>query len=301
MGFKGTPLPFGTAAPTGPSSALEVSAGRPEVSTVPSGIDGYRLVQVPIKAAVRTNGTFAVDHGQFELVDRSGHACKQPSINPLAGGFVALTVDESDAGSGYVAFLVPTSVAADRLMVRYLPATDASSASLGWRAGAKSPSPTTAANSCDGKKAKVSTSGSKTASFGDAITHGDDVVSASVEAGAPHRRAFTPGPDQPNDVDAIDIELKVSADGADAYVDRRSFALVDGTGRLCRGSAVSQGQTLTSALVKKGHSKNFTIVFWAPKGSAIHGLKLVQLTKPDGSKAQSVWSNSKLTLKPLHD
>ena len=134
------------------------------------------------------------------------------------------------------------------------------------------------------------------------MSHGDEVVSQSVRAGTPHRRAFEPGPTQPNDVDAMDIKLHVSAKGADAYVDRRSFVLVDGTGRLCRSSDLgSQGETLTSALVKKGHATNYTIVFWAPKGSAIHGLRLVQLSKPGGTKAQSVWSDSKLTLKPLND
>lgn len=298
-GFKGTSLPFGTAAPTGPSSALEVSAGRPQVSSVPSGHDGYRLVQVPVRSTVRTNGTFAIEHGQFELVDSSGHLCKQPSIDPVSDGFVALTVDEAHAGSGRVAFLVPTSVATDRLTVRYLPAEDASSASLGWRAGAAKPTPSAAANSCDGKKSDLSTAGSDKAPFGHSIRHGDDVVSSSVDAARPHRRAFKPGPTQPNDVDAVDITVRVSAQGADSYVDRRSFALVDGSGRLCRGTGQSQGETLSSALVKKGHAEKFRIVFWAPKGSAIHGLRLVQLTKPGGSKAQSVWSDTKLTLNPL--
>ncbi|WP_446664459.1 hypothetical protein [Flexivirga sp. B27] len=256
-------------------------------------------MQVPVKAAVRTNGTFAIDHGQFELVDRAGHSCKQPSINPLAGGFVALTVDEAKSGSGYVAFLVPKSVASNLLMVRYLPATGADSASLAWRADAKTPAPSRSTDSCDGEKSALKTSGADKGSFGKTIRHGDDVVSMSVRAGTPHRRAFDPGPTQPNNVDAIDVKLRVSADGADAYVDRRSFALVDGSGRLCRSSDTSAGQTLTSALVKKGHSKDYTIVFWVPKDSAIHGLKLLQLTKPGGSKAESVWSDPKLTLKPL--
>lgn len=270
------------------------------MSSVPSGRHGYRLVQVPIKAAVRTNGTFAVDHGQFELVDRSGHVCRQPSINPLSDGFVALTVDEAHTGSGVVAFLVPGSMPTGLLGVRYLPATGATSASLAWQATAPTPAATKASNSCDGGKTKLSTSGSDQTAFGDTISHGDDVVSESVRAGKPHRRAFKPGPTQPNDVDAIDITVRVSAKGADAYVDRRAFALVDGTGRSCRSSQLgSQGETLTSALVKRGHSKDYTIVFWAPKGSAIHGLRLVQLSKPGGTKAQSVWSDSKLTLKPL--
>lgn len=297
--FHGTALPFDTGAPTGSSSALEVSAGRPRVSDVPSGEPGYRLIQVPIKARVRTNGTFAVDHTQFQLVDSKGHRCQQPSINPLAEGFVALTVDETHTGSGYVAFLVPSSIPPGQLRVRYLPATDAGAASLGWRANAKPATPEKTANSCDGKKADLSTSGSEKASFGHSISHGNDVVSSSVQAGTPHRRAFRPGPTQPNNVDAIDVKLRVSAKGADAYVDRRSFVLVDGSGRTCRSSDVSQGETLTSALVTKGDTKSYTIVFWAPKGSVIHGLQLVQLTKPGGSTAESVWSDPKLTLSAM--
>lgn len=300
--FDGTALPFGSKAPTGPSSALEISAGLPHVSSVPSGQAGYRLVQVPVHAAVRTNGTFAIDHGQFELVDRSGRICKQPAINPLPSGFVTLTVDEADAGSGLVAFLVPTSVAADRLRIRYLPATGSSMASLSWQSDAPAPPPEKAADACDGKKSTYSTQKADRVGFGTTVTTGDKVVSTEVRAGTPKRRAFKPGPSQPNTMDAIDIRLRVTAHGADAYVDRRAFVLVDGTGRLCRSSALSsQGETLTSALVKKGHSADYTIVFWAPKGSAIHGLQLLQLTKPGSTKVQSVWSAGKLTLKPLRD
>ncbi|MFC6705876.1 hypothetical protein [Flexivirga alba] len=260
-------MPFGTAFPTGSSSALQVSAGAPEISSVPSGRPGFRLVQVPIKASVRTNGTFAVDHSQFILVDRAGRNCEQPSINPLSNGFVALTVDESRTGAGSVAFLVPSATVLAQLSVRYLPAVDATSATLSWRDGAAAPSPTKPPNGCDGAKAKISGSGSL-ASFGSSLKHGNGVASTSVQAGTPKRRAFKPGPTQPNDVDAIDVRLKVSAEGADAFVDRRSFALVDGSGRLCRSSELgSQGETLTSALVKKGHSKDYTVVFWAPKGA----------------------------------
>lgn len=297
--FSGATVPFGTAFPTGSSSALEVSAGQPKISSVPSGRSGFRVVQVPIKAAVRTNGTFAVDHSQFLLVDRADRTCTQPSINPLNTGFVALTVDETHSGAGSVAFLVPSSMVLSRLSVRYLPAVDATSATLAWRDGAAAPTQPKAPNGCDGEKAKLSGTGSK-AAFGSSVSHGDDVAAVSVSAGTPKRRAFTPGSSQPNDVDAIDVRLHISAKGADAFIDRRSFALVDGSDRLCRSSDLSsQGETLTSALVKEGHSKDYTIVFWAPKGSAIHGLRLVELTKPGGSTAQSTWSDSKLILKPL--
>lgn len=295
--LSGATVPFGTAFPTGSSSALQVSAGAPKISTVPSGKSGFRLVQVPIRASVRTNGTFAIDQSQFRLVDTAGRNCEQPSINPLSDGFVALTVDESHAGGGSVAYLVPTSTVLSHLSVRYLPAVDATSATLAWRAGAAAPS-TTKPNGCDGKTARISGSGLR-ASFGSSISHGNDVTSASIRASTPKRRAFTPGPAQPNNVDAIDVRLHISAKGAAAFVDRRSFALVDGSGHLCRSSSLSsQGETLTSALVKKGHSNDYTVVFWAPKGSAIHGLRLVELTTPGGTKAKSTWSDSKLTLKP---
>lgn len=295
----GATVPFGMASPTGSSSALQVSAGAPRTSSLPSGRPGFRLVQVPVKASVRTNGTFAVDHSQFLLVDRAGRSCEQPSINPLSNGFVALTVDETHTGAGSVAFLVPSSTALSRLSVRYLPAVDATSATLSWRKGAVAPSPTKPPDGCDGKKANLSGAGSR-AAFGSSISHGTDVASASIRASAPKRRAFKPGTTQPNDVDAIDVHLHVIAKGADAFLDRRSFALVDGTGRLCRSSDLSsQGETLTSALVKAGHANDYTVVFWAPKGSAIHGLRLVELTKPGGNKVQSTWSDAKLTLKPL--
>lgn len=297
--FSGATVPFGAAAPTGPSSALQVGASAPKISAVPSGRPGFRLVEVPITASVRTNGTFAIDHSQFLLVDRAGHACEQPSINPLGDGFVALTVDESHSGAGSVAFLVPAATVLSHLSVRYVPAVDARSATLAWRAGAAAPTPTRAANGCDGRRAKISGAGSK-ASFGSPLRHGTDVVRVAITASSPQRRAFTPGPTQPNDVDAIDVRLHVAARGADAYVDRRSFVLVDGSGRLCRSSGLSsQGETLTSALVRKGHDKYYTVVFWAPKGSAIHGLRLVELNKPGGTKASSTWSDAKLTLKPL--
>lgn len=299
--LTGDTVPFGTAAPTGPSSALQVGAGAPQFSAIPSDQPGYRLVRVPIRASVRTNGTFAVDHSQFLLVDRAGRGCAQPAINPLDDGFVALTVDESHAAAGSVAFLVPSSTMLSRLSVRYLPAAGAGSASLAWKAGAATPSATAPATGCDGAASKLSTRGSTRKDFGATISHGDSVVSQSVRASTPTRRAFTPGPTQPNDMDAIDITLHVTATGADTYVDRRSFVLIDGSGRRCRSNTAlgSQGETLTSALVKKGHSHDYRIVFWAPKGSAVHGLRLVQLATPGGTKARSVWSDAELTLQPL--
>lgn len=301
-GLSGGAVPFGTHSPTGASSALQVSAGRPMVTTTPSGREGYRLVEVPITASVRTNGTFAVDHGQFVLVGPDNRLCTQPKINPLPDGFVALTVDEAHAGSGVVAFLVPRSVSPEQLSVRYLPAVGASSASLAWRADAVAPPTPKVADACDGAKSTYRTKGVDRVSFGSSVKHGNSVVSSRVRASTPKRRAFKPGRTQPNDMDAIDVTLHVTAHGAAAYVDRRSFVLVDGTGRLCRRAAISsQGETLTSALVKKGHSANYTIVFWAPKGSTIKGLRLLELTKPGGTKVRSVWSGPKVTLDPLTD
>jgi len=298
-GLSGTAVPFGTHAVTGSSSALQVSSGRPMATAVPSGRAGYRLVEVPVTASVRTNGTFAVDHSQFVLVGPDNRLCSQPKINPLAGGFVALTVDEAHPGSGVVVFLVPTSVSTTQLSVRYLPATGASSASLAWRSDAVAPATPKAANACDGAKSAYRTKGTHSVSFGTSVEHGNSVVSSTVRAARPTRRAFRPGPSQPNNMDAIDVRLRVTASGADAYVDRLAFVLVDGTGRLCRRAAVSsQGETLGSALVKKGHSADYTIVFWAPKGSTIKGLRLLQLTTPSGKKVQSVWSAPKLTLSP---
>ncbi|MBB2890320.1 hypothetical protein [Flexivirga oryzae] len=298
-GLNGAAVPFGTHATTGSSSALQVSSGRPMATTVPSGHAGYRLVEVPITADVRTNGTFAVDRSQFVLVGPDNRLCTQPKINPLAGGFVALTVDEAHPGSGVVAFLVPASVSTTQLSVRYLPATGAPSASLAWRSDATAPPTPEVTNACDGAKSTYRATGVHSVSFGSSVEHGDSVVSSTVRASTPTRRAFEPGPSQPNNMDAIDVKLHVTASGADAYVDRLAFVLVDGTGRLCRRAAVSsQGETLSSALVKKGHSANYTIVFWAPKDSTIKGLRLLQLTKPSGKKVGSIWSAPKLTLSP---
>lgn len=298
--LTGAAVPFGTAAPTGRSSALQVSAGRPTTTDLPSGRSGYRLVQVPIRASVLTNGTFAVDHSQFVLVGPDNRRCSQPSINPLPRGFVALTVDETHTGSGALAFLVPASVAPSALSVRYLPAAGAASASLAWRADTPTPPVPHVKDGCDGTKSAYRTNGVHSVSFGTKVSHGNSVVSSSVRASTPTRRAFRPGPSQPNDVDAIDVRLHVMAHGADAYVDRRSFVLVDGTGQLCRRAALSsQGETLSSALVTSGHSADYRIVFWAPKGSTVKGLRLLQLTEPGGTKTISMWADATLTLGPL--
>ncbi|RNI20852.1 hypothetical protein EFY87_13165 [Flexivirga caeni] len=299
-GLSGAGLPFGTAAPTGPSSALQVSAGQPVVSSLPSGRDGYRLVEVPVTASVRTNGTFAIDQSQFVLVGPDNRSCSRPSINPLSHGFIAITVDESRSGAGSVAFLVPASISTTRLSVRYLPAVGARSASLAWLAGATAPKPVEPVNGCDGGKSSYTTTGVRGVAFGTQVKHGDSVVSSTVSAATPTRRAFSPGPSQPNDVDAIDVKLHVSASGADAFVDRRSFVLVDGSGRLCRRAALSsEGETLTSALVKAGRSADYTLVFWAPKGGTITGLRLLQLTKPGGTVVQSDWYDAALKLRPI--
>lgn len=298
-GLDGAAVPFGTHATTGSSSALRVSSGRPMATTIPSGHAGYRLVEVPITANVRINGTFAIDHSQFVLVGPDNRLCSQPKINPISGGFVAMTVDEAHPGSGVLAFLVPTSVSTGQLSVRYLPATGASSASLAWQPDAVTPPPQKPTDACDGAKSTYRTKGVHPVAFGKSVEHGNSVVSSTVRPAKPTRRTFKPGPSQPNDMDAIDVRLHVTASGAAAYVDRLAFVLVDGTGHLCRRSAVSsQGETLSSALVKKGHSANYTIVFWAPKGGTIKGLRLLQLSKPGGKKVQSVWSAPKLTLAP---
>ncbi|WP_265444828.1 hypothetical protein [Flexivirga meconopsidis] len=294
--FSGTALPYGAAATTGNGGALQVQVGTPTASAA-AGKDGMKVIQVPVTASVRTNGTFAVNSGQFVLVSADGKTCATPSVNPLSDGFAALTVDEQSQGTGAVAFLVPQQLGPDSFRVRYLAAPGASSAAAEWRADASAPSSSAASAGCDGPTSKLSDKGA--ASYGSQVTVGDSTVSATIRAQNPTRRAFKPGTTQPNDVDAIDVTLQVSAKGAPAYVDRAAFVLVDDRHHTCRSSKLgSQGENLTSALVQPGKSGNYTIVFWVPKGRTIKGLSLLQLDKPGGSKVVAAWHGTD-TLAPL--
>ncbi|NNG39367.1 hypothetical protein HJ588_08770 [Flexivirga sp. ID2601S] len=289
--FSGPALPYGAAATTGKDGALQVQVGAPTVSAAPAGRDGMQVVQVPVTTSVRTNGTFAIDSGQFVLTGADGKLCAAPAVNPLSDGFAALTVDEKQQGKGAVAFLVPEGLPVGTLRVRYLSAPSAGSAAAEWRTGAAAPSSSAAGTGCDGPTTTLRAKDA--ASYGSSVTVGDDTVSASVRAGKPARRAFTPGPTQPNDVDAVDVKLHMTAKGAPAYVDRGSYLLVDDKGRTCRSSTLgSQGETLTSALVQPGKSGDYTIVFWVPKGRPVGGLTLLQLDKPGGSTVAAAWHGS---------
>ncbi|TWE07909.1 DUF4352 domain-containing protein [Rudaeicoccus suwonensis] len=295
--YSSTPIAYGAQAAIGTGGPLGVSIGKPAVTATAAGKAGFEIVQVPVRAAVITNGTFAVDQTQVELVDGSGHSCSQPSVNTLPQGFSALTIDESKPGSGSVAFLVPRGADLSRYKVLYLPAAGSKTAAAEWTATAASPSVATPTG-CDGGTARVSTRGATDRSFGSSATVGDSTVSLSINAGTPTRRKFTPGTTQPNNVDALAISLKVTASGADGFVERSQFALVDGNGNVCRYSQLgSQGENLTSALIKKGRTGSYTIVFWVPKTAKVSGLKLLY-TPSSATKATIVWSGGK-TLAPL--
>ena len=298
--YSGTTAAFGTAVAADKSGALQVTASTPIPTSKASGKPGWHLVEVPVQASVATNGTFAVTAGQFVLVDPAGRACSQPQINPLSGGFAALTVDEGHPGTGRLAFQVPSSVDASALRVRYLAAPGAGGAAAQWSAsGAAASSSSGTATACDGKDEHYTDDDADRQAFGAASTSGDKTVSTQVTAYTPTRRAFTPGSKQPNDVDAIDVKVKVSAHGADAYVDRRTFLLLDDEGRQCRFSASgSQGENLTTALVAKGKSKTFHLAFWVAKGSTVKGFKLLQVRTASSTSFTALWSG-KVTLPPL--
>lgn len=288
--FAGTATSYDTPARVEAGRAVAAQVSAPMFTSYPSGTPGMRVVSVQVAARVVTNGVFAISPASFVLVDRRGHACAQPQVDPLPRSFPVLQVDESHPGAGQVAFLVPAGSSLGEYTLYYTDSPGGTVAAAAWSTRGATPT-VPVATTCRGAQVKLATHGAKKVLFGHAATFGDKVVSETIMVGAPRaHRTLPPGPHQPNDVDGVLVPVSVKANGALGFVSRGQFRLADDHGNLCRYNPLgSAGENLTSALIEPGRKKSYRLIFWMPRGAQIHGWRLYYVPGSKGTRAEAVW------------
>ena len=291
--FKGKATAYDTPAPIESTKAVAAQVSRPTITSYASGHQGFKVVKVQVGVQVLTNGVFAIDPHSFQLADPNGNLCVQPKVDPLPKSFPVLQVDESHPGAGGVAFLVPEGADLSKYSVYYTNTPGSSTAAAKWAVGGGSPT-IPARATCDGGRSRYSLKGVHHETFGHATTFGDSTVSLKITAYEPKQRTLKPSDKQPNDVQGIAVHVRGTARGALGYMGRSQFRLVDSSGNLCRYNPLgSSGETLGNALVKAGKTRNFTLIFWTPKGAKVPGWKLLYLDKPATKKVTYYWTSPK--------
>ncbi len=270
--------------------ALATQVGAPAMTSVPAKA-GYRVASVHVSARIVRNGSYPLSPASLVLQDSRGRVCPRPARNQLPRALTLGTVDETHAADGNVAFLVPADADLADYTVLYVANPGDRAALARWSRKGQAPR-STVGNTCDGPAGKPSRAGMRADRFGRPVSRVIDGVGTTVTAQPPSTRPLAASDRVPADVDGVAVSIKVVATGADAYVDRRSFVLLDGAGHTCRyGSVPSPGETLTSALIKSGSSGAYTLIFWVPKGSSVRSWTLLQLGAPGSSAAVASWSS----------
>ncbi|NYJ75345.1 hypothetical protein [Allobranchiibius huperziae] len=292
VSYSGGATAYDVPVPTPDHRAVATQVGAPTLSQVSSGESSYRIASVHMSARVVQNGSYVVSPGSLVMLDPQGRACPRPAHNPLAGAFPLTTIDEQRGADGNVAFLVPADADLANYSVVYVENPTDRRALAKWSKQGTAPQ-RTVTDACDGPRTAYDRKGVATVHFGRTISIINGGIGVTVTAQAPTPRTLGPSPTVPGDVDGVAVSLSVTARGAEAYVDRRQFVLLDGGGRTCRfGSIPSPGETLTSTLVKPNGSGRYTIIFWVPKGAQPRSWTLLQLTSPTSKRAAAAWSTS---------
>ncbi|TWP36552.1 hypothetical protein [Leekyejoonella antrihumi] len=289
--FTGKPTAYDAPAPVEPGKSVSAQVGQPAVTAYPSGHKGVKIVQIQVGAQVLTNGVFAISPGSFLLADAKGHLCPQPKVDPLPKSFPALQVDESHPGAGGVAFLVPEGADLSTFSVYYTNSAGSAVAAAKWTANGGTRN-IPVGRTCDGPKSTFSLKGVKNQSFGRGQTIGDSTISLKLTAYEPTPRTLTPSAKQPNDVQGVAVHVRGAAQGALRFMGRSQFRLMDSSGILCRYNPLgSDGDTLTSTLVSPGKTRDFTLIFWIPRGAKVPGWKLLYLADPSKPKVTFYWTS----------
>lgn len=273
--FTGRVAAFDSVEPVEEGKAVGAQVSPPTTTTRSSGVKGWSVVQLKVRAAILTNGVFALGPDSFVVVDERGHVCTRPRSNPLPQALGEQQVDEGHPASGSVAFLVPRGADLSRYRVLYT-GGDATTAQAAWSTSGTAPS-ITSPGSCGTTKSTFTVpAGVKPTSFGhDAVVGNPSTVGTRVAVSAPTPRALRPSDRHPNDVDGIAVSVRVDALGSVTYLDRSMFQLVDSTGHVCSfGELGTEGETLSTNLVQVGKPKTYTLIFWVPKGSQLSGWRV---------------------------
>lgn len=291
--YPGAGTAFDSPVSTRDQSAVATQVSAPTMSTAASGSSSYRIASVHVSARVIANGTFAVSPASLVLTDPNGKACPRPAANPLPDMLGLTTIDENRGADGNVAFLVPVDADLADYSVVYLANPTDTRALAKWSGRGTAPRQTVA-NSCDGPRITYDRKGVATVAFGKSASAVTDKIGTAATAEAPKPRVLTASSTVPRDVDGIAVSVRISAIGADAYVDRRQFVLLDGQGKSCRfGSLPSPGENLSNALITSGTSATYTLIFWVPKGATPTSWTLLQLSSPTSKKAVAGWATGR--------
>ncbi len=298
--FDGAATAYDAPADVERKQSVAAQVSEPSLTTYPSGTKGFRIAKVHLGVQVKTNGVFAISPDSVVLADGQGNACPRPATDPLPEAFPVMQVDETHPDAGDIAFLVPKGADLSAYSVYYVDTPGAHDAAAHWSASGSAPT-VPVRTSCDGKKSTYSTKHAKHVRFGHGTTFGGHTVSLKITVHTPTKRTLKPSEKQPNDVDGIAVHVTGHAKGALGFIGRNQFKLVDGSGHLCRYNPLgSTGENLSSALIKPGKSRSFTLIFWMPRGARIHDWTMLYLSDAHSKKVTAYWTLSEAAKKKAH-
>lgn len=289
--FSGADQAYETIARVDQGKAVGVQTSAPTISKDASGIPGWSIARISVRASVVTNGVFALGPDSFSLVDDQGRQCTRPrSAGPSPLG--VSEIDEKKPAGGSVSFLVPTEADLNTYRVVYGSDPSGTKPEAQWSSRGSAPSAEAAAGCSSTTSSFRLASGVDRSTFGSTTTVGGENGSR-IEVGAPKARTLKPSDRHPNDVDGLAVAVKVSALGTSSFVDRSMFQMVDDKNKTCGFSALgTEGENLSSDFVPAGESRSYTLIFWVPKGEADAATKKVQvLFRPQtsGSSFAAGW------------
>ena len=290
--FTGKATSWDAPVTTSDQSAVATDVSAPVLSPAPAEQSRYRIASVHVSARVVQNGSYVVAPGSLVLLDPAGKICPRPATNPLPQTLDLTTIDETKGADGNVAFLVPANATLADYSVVYVAQPTDRTALAQWSGKGTAPS-RTVTDACAGQRTTYDRSTAPTARFGAAGSSISDDIGTVAIAQQPVGRKLAPSSSVPGNVQGLAVDLAVTARGADAYIDRRQFVLLDGGGRACGfGNVPSPGENLTSALIKAGSTARYTLIFWAPTGATLSSFTLLQLTEPTSKKVAAAWATT---------
>lgn len=269
--FTGTTQAYDSVAKVDQDESVGVQTSEPTLTKVSSGARGWAVAQLKVHASVLTNGVFAVSPDSFVLVDPQGKQCTRPRTSALPSPLAVSEIDERKSVTGTVGFLVPDDADLSEYSVVYVGDPSSRTAAAKWSSEGTAPK-SVSATTCSNKPSPMGLEdGVERTSFGgERDTIGDPRTGAvRVAVSHPRPKTLEPSDRHPNNVDGLEVTVKVEAVGSVAFVERNMFQMVDGKNNLCGYSQLgTEGENLSSDLVPAGQTRTYTLIFWAPKGSA---------------------------------
>lgn len=287
---------YDSVAPVGEGDAVGVQASQPAKTKASSGAKGWSVAKVSVQARVLTNGIYAISPDSVMLIDPAGRQCTRPRTNAVPSPLAVGEIDEKDSASGNVSFLVPEDADLSKYTVMYADDPAAKKADAEWSSRGVAPTGGASTACAEGRRSPLSLKDTERTHYGDSDTVGSEGSQVRITAEKPQVKALKPSTKHPNDVDGLAVKIKVKALGSAAFIDRKLFEMFDGKGTVCRyGDLGTEGETLTTDLVPDGETRSYTLIFWAPKGSAdqVKQLQLIYRTSTGTTRGAAGWYDPK--------